>query len=461
MRNSLLTASIHIIDDDSLLNVFYLYRPFLLGEDDDDEDKLLGGKEPWDRGNWWYKLAHVCQRWRNVVLGSAAYLGVSLVCTNGTPVADMLVHSPHLPLVIDYSLGEDNDFTPEYEERSILALKQYDRVRRVRLLMPPTSLQKLVATMDDEYPILEYLIIAHTAKDLTTILMLPEILQAPHLRHLLLIGFTVSTGSRLLTNAVDLVALCLLMDHPSTYFHPNTLLRWLSFMPQLETLWISFNYPVPNRDVVRQLTHALITIPTALLNLHFFRFSGGTPYLEALVHRITAPHLEKLELELFNQLTYSVPRLLHFVDTKQNIGFQSAKFKFNNEQFIAEVYPHEDAKTYALCVVVKCCHLDWQISSATQIFNSLGPMFYSVEHFTLEHEVHRQSSEGHNEADPIEWRKLLNSFGNVKTLRIDNGLVKGLSRCLQSDGGGLLIGLQELSSESGNTGDPFMTFVGM
>jgi hypothetical protein len=43
--NSPRTASIHILDDDSLLNVFYLYRPFLLGEDDDDEDDRLFGGE--------------------------------------------------------------------------------------------------------------------------------------------------------------------------------------------------------------------------------------------------------------------------------------------------------------------------------------------------------------------------------------------------------------------------------
>ena len=64
MRSSPLTASIHILDDDSLLNMFRLYRPFLLGEDDEDEfDRILGGKKGWDGGRWWYKLAHVCQRW--------------------------------------------------------------------------------------------------------------------------------------------------------------------------------------------------------------------------------------------------------------------------------------------------------------------------------------------------------------------------------------------------------------
>ena len=102
MGNSRLTASIHILDDDSLLNIFYLYRPSLLGEHEDDlneDSRLTGGNEGWDRERWWYELSHVCQRWQRVILGSAFYLDVSLVCTIGTPVADMLAHSPPLPLV--------------------------------------------------------------------------------------------------------------------------------------------------------------------------------------------------------------------------------------------------------------------------------------------------------------------------------------------------------------------------
>ena len=94
MNNSPLTTSIHILDDYSLLNIFYLYRPFLLGEDGNDSDRLLGGSEGWADEHWWFKLTHVCRRWRNLILGAASYLGLCLACTNGTPVADMLAHSP-------------------------------------------------------------------------------------------------------------------------------------------------------------------------------------------------------------------------------------------------------------------------------------------------------------------------------------------------------------------------------
>lgn len=30
--------------------------------------RLFDGKMLWVRGRWWYKLAHICQRWRSAVL---------------------------------------------------------------------------------------------------------------------------------------------------------------------------------------------------------------------------------------------------------------------------------------------------------------------------------------------------------------------------------------------------------
>ena len=52
LDNSQRTASIHVLDDDSLLHVFYLYRPFFGDED---------GIADWNyNARWWYALAHVC-----------------------------------------------------------------------------------------------------------------------------------------------------------------------------------------------------------------------------------------------------------------------------------------------------------------------------------------------------------------------------------------------------------------
>ncbi len=157
---SLHTTSTHVLDDDSLLNVFNLYRPLFLGEGEYDFDHFRAQEDSWDQGRWWYKLAHVCQRWRILILGSASYLHLSLLCTNGTPVANMLAHSPSFPLTVEY-VGSDG-ITAEDEEGMMLALEQRDRVRYLSLLLPFWDLRKFVVTIDDEFPILESLTLHYT-----------------------------------------------------------------------------------------------------------------------------------------------------------------------------------------------------------------------------------------------------------------------------------------------------------
>jgi hypothetical protein len=70
----------------------------------------------------------------------------------------MLAHSPPLPLVINHFNGH-SDIRAEEEEGTNFALKQRDRVRRVRLDTNVTNMQKLIVTMDEEYPMLEYLVL--------------------------------------------------------------------------------------------------------------------------------------------------------------------------------------------------------------------------------------------------------------------------------------------------------------
>ena len=435
--------------------MFYLCRPFFR-----DENRLAAWRY---NGRWWYTLAHVCRRWRNIILSSATYLGLSLFCTYGTPVADMLAHSPPFPLVIGY-FTKQRELTTEDEEGIILALKQHDRVRRVRLRgagPSGTIMQKFILAMDEEYPILEFLYIM--LRDNNTILTFPGTFQAPHLRKLTLQGFALPIGSQLLSTAVGLSKLHLIMVHPPTYFHPNALLQSISLMPHLETLKMIFLFSIPNRDVERQLTHSPIIAHITLPNLHCFHFQGVSTYLEALVHRITSPRLKELNINFFNQLTFSVPRLLQFIDTAEDLRFSNAVLTFSGKSVGARV-SHGESKVYSLGLVVKCCHLDWQASSMAQISSSLSQIFSAVEYLVLQHMVHNDSSEVHNEVDPTEWRQLLRSFSNVKTLRVEKGLFKDLSRCLELEDVEfpfeLLPQLQELRYfGSSDTGDAFTSFV--
>jgi hypothetical protein len=433
-----------------------------LGEDDQDVNIHIIGGDEWAGERWWYRLAHVCQRWRNLILGSASYLGLCLVCTYGTPIADMLVHSPPLPVIIDYY--PPDDITAEDEEGIILALEQRGRVRRIRFYTHILKMQKLIMAMDEEYPILEYLILVDPTEDKDTVVILPETLQTPRLRHLAIdCSIPILTRSSLL--GTSLVTLSLAMDHPSTYFQPIVLLQRLSLMPQLELLLIFFYFVVSNRDVERQLMRTPIITHVTLPNLRSFIFQGVSAYSEAVLSRITAPRLENFQICYPKQLTFSVPQLVQFMGRAENLRFDRAKLSFYSERVYVEFKsPETNMPMSTFSINVDCWHLDWQVSSVAQIFNALGQIFSTVEHLTLEHEIQSRSSQEHNEVDRAEWRKLLRSFNNVKTLRINEGLVGELSCCLRFEDGEytleMLPELQELTyPESSNAGDAFTPFI--
>ena len=235
-------------------------------------------------------------------------------------------------------------------------------------------------------------------------------------------------------------------------------------MPHLETLTIRFKSSISNREVERQLTHAPIVAPITLSNLHRFHFQGVSTYLEALVHRITTPRLNDLNINFFNQLSFSVPRLLQFIIAAETFPLSDAILTFSDKLVGAGFYPFGAANLCPLAIVVKCCHLDWQASSMAQISNSLIQIFSAVEHLHLRHDVHSESSEEHNDVDHTEWRKLLRPFSKVKTLRIQEELVKDLSCCLELEDAELHLPLlPELLQleyfESGDTGDALTSFV--
>ena len=64
---------------------------------------------------------------------------------------------------------------------------------------------------------------------------------------------------------------------------------------QLESLEIAFLFPIPNRDVERQITHTSITTCITLPNLRLFWFGGISAYLNASVCRMTTPSPEACE----------------------------------------------------------------------------------------------------------------------------------------------------------------------
>jgi len=431
LTSKLPSTSIHVLDDDSLLNIFRCYRLIAFDSDNGMDSTIRMFK--WDRERWWYKLVQVCRRWRYLILGSASYLRLCLVCTLGTPVADMLESSPPLPLVVSYN-NPHRPLTAGEEKGLLFALQQRDRIRTIYLQMPLPCLREIATALDDKFPMLESLYIRHPTKGHIP-LTLPPTFEAPHLRHLNLHQFAVPMGSPLFTTAIGLMTLILRWIHPHTYSDPNHLLQTLSPLSQLHTLEIGFSSTLSSHDIPWRPLDAPTMAHVTLPNLRWFSFWGISDYLEAILPHMTTPCLAELKVHFFNHFGLSVPHLLQFVNITENPRFGSAKFVFHHRAVGVFVYPHvgTNLPSFDFFVEVSCTHLDQQVSSVAQIFSVLSPLFSTVMDVTLDYRTHVFSSGQHNQANRTRWRELLGSFRNVETLRVHKGLVGELSRSLRSD----------------------------
>jgi hypothetical protein len=109
------------LPDDVLLDIFYFCR--------EEVSYLEGGIHlRQSRSMAWHTLVHVCRRWRYVVLTSPNHLNLFLVCTDSTPVREMLDIWPPLP-ILTWSRGVSG-----VGDNHIAALEQRDRVRWISLI---------------------------------------------------------------------------------------------------------------------------------------------------------------------------------------------------------------------------------------------------------------------------------------------------------------------------------------
>jgi len=445
-----------MLNNDALLNIFYLYQLIV---SESYSDVLIFPQ--WENASWWYKPVQVCRRWRYLILASPARLDLHLICTYGTPVADMLAYSPPFPLIINY-LDYGLDPSTEDEDAILLALQCRDRVRRIGLSTPAPNLLKLMNGIDGQFPALERLFIWPRTKDDTS-LMIPPTFQAPHLGMLSLSHAYLPLGSALLRTTVGLLTFLVLLDVPlSAYFQPSYLVAQLPFMPHLERLSIGFKSPIPTRRVERQPLHTLIE-PCVTLPLRILYFRGVNAYLEQLLARINSPLLEVLQIHLFNQISLTFPYLLQFINRIERFKFSFSRLVFHREvvSLMAECW--EGGLADPFHVAIDCRHVDWQLSAVAQIIDALAPILSTAEGLALRHQ-HGLSSEWHDEIDHTQWRNLLRPFSGVKVLYVAEGLIGQLSQSLRSEDGEqpleLFPELRELVYyKEGDASDAYTSFI--
>jgi hypothetical protein len=416
-----LYAAIHSLNDDILLDIFNCYR--------------LDDENGWNVRLGWCKLCHVCQRWRHLICKSASHLGLQIQCTNGTATVDTLDHLPTLPLLVDYTCTTSVPTTEKDESGIYEALKLHDRVRHIHLHLPPSILHKCLVLLDEHFPTLEYLSILFTTDNLTT-LTLPNGFYAPNLRHLALPGISPPKRLRLLTPTVSLVTLSLSNIQSSSYIRPRLLVARLLSLPQLKKLSIGFSTPMPRPSAEQDLLGEPGTSVT-LPNLKNLTFRGVGAYLESLVAQIRAPLLERLDVILFNQISFALPHLAHLINTTEGFKLPIARVLFHRNEVSILTSRQASRWSDGPCRIrVMCKQFDWQIDCAAQICSALIPALSGVpERFILECPTDPMLSGWRKiEIDYTTWIELLRPLVGVKELRFDNAvLLEELSHALQVD----------------------------
>ena len=419
---------IHYIDNDSLLQVFTCYR---LEEEDN-----------WYLQSTWRNLVQVCRRWRYLVFNSPSHLDLCLLLTNDSPSAHTPSHLPALPLVI-YHSDRTRTMVRTDEDNIHIGLQQhYGRVRRVVLKAPSLSLSMWLEPMNKVFPRLEVLSLFSTTVGETN-LMLPETLQAPGLRSLVLHGVGLPRGLTFLSSFITLSTIALTHIGASCYFHAGQLVTQLQSLPHLEELSIGFAIPIPLLSSQGKLLPVPIP-PVTLPALRQLTFRGVDIYLDNLVAQINTPLLERLDLTLLLNLAFTLVNLAEFINRTDGFGCLISRVIFNKDGVSIDTGGYD--LTYRggigkLSLHVNCEPLDWQIFSATQVCSTLGKVFSIVEELTVDLNEHGMPSGWENTLNSVMWHELLLPFIGIKKLCISPSITVELSEALERVAGGLALEL--------------------
>ena len=391
--------TINSLPDVALLEIFDLYRM---------DEVTTSSFLPWK----WYRLAHVCQSWRDIIFSSSCHLNLELLCTHGTPVRKNLGYLPALPIVIHFpGYIKDSD-----EDNIIAALEHLDRVRVVELHAPCSLLGKMAMVTQGPFPALTQLSLKST-KDGTTPVLPDTFLGglAPRLQKIYLYGipFPAALTSLLSTHdVVDVDLRDIILD--DGYTPPQAVVVGLAALSRLKYLTLGFRWAPSDPNPVRQPPITRTVLPA----LTRFCFAGFFWYLEHFVAQIDAPQLDCLEIEYLEYwdeeevADYQIPQLCKFIDRSEELklsSFRRMDLHIQPNTVIIEPV-QEGQSSFKLSV---------QDEGINQVLSQICGMLTNVDRLFISSGVTEYYSEI---GDDILWLQLLRPFTAVKALSVQGEL---------------------------------------
>ena len=391
----------------------------------------------------WHVLAHVCQRWREIVFASPHRLNLRIFCRNGSPVRENLCIWPAFPIVIKYRYS-DFEFRTRWPWRSqtrndedniIAALEHPDRVCSVELNGTGSQLEQVSTVMQVPFPVLTHLRLIHHLRDFQNAAVLPPKFlggSAPCLQEITFVGIPFPSLPTLLLSASDLVKLRLENIPPTSYIAPDVMAACLVSSPRLEWFIIGFQFanPRPHRLYAPPLSRAILPSLTS------FVFKGTSEYLEELVSRIEGPQLSRIFTDYLNQLVdFQVAQFSKFIDRSvcpeftifkhAHVVFSCDWVYFTTSRHASHLRRDEDRDSAGACV--SCQGIDWQVSHMAQLLSQFSLTLSNIVHLRLWF----QGMVGLEGMNDVEWLNFLLKFSAVQTLHVCKRLAGHVALALE------------------------------
>ena len=409
------------LSDSVLLEIFDSFRHSLQHE--------RNYERVWNSNKGWFKLAHVCRAWRQVVLTSSSRLHMRLLFTENKSVTGIATKRlPPLPIIVSYQSG---CWTALIQKRMVSALSSPDRVCGIAFDVPTRVIPKeLLPALNQPFPSLDSL--DFNCAGLHDRDIPPPFLtvQPPHLRRLKLANDASEFSCHILSCATSLVDLTLSLDRIFNSPVETQLLSHLQDMPLLRRLKLELWGPLLPSDITPIRLHSP-TRPKAvsLPNLNFLSFTGHITQLEALMSCLAAPSLQGLRIALgatrSGEGLLLAPQLSNFI---LNIAkpFSQSRAQLNTSSegitFFMLTRAHPPFKL---------------ILNPPTSLEQLGHVFHAT--FARVKDVFITSPFSPMTVPPlaphIRWREFLRAFKTAKTLRISPGREKAILDILQEGRG--------------------------
>ena len=401
-------ASIDIIPDDVLLQIFDFYRI----------DRLHIRSPP-----EWGHLLLVCQRWCQLIISSPHRLHLYILCTRGKSFRRGLRLLPTFPLVIDFSyfLYNTKKWSPD-EEKDILAALEYpDRTSCLNVRVTGPLWEKVATVAQEHFPILTELSLA-SDEDVNASALPSELSGgcAPRLRRLQLKGIPFPTLPTFLSIATDLVVLNLKSIPYTGYISPGAMVAGLAALTRLDVLFLEFQSSTSRPGRGDTSERAPLPTRVVLPALTLFTFRGAGEYLEDFVAQVEAPRLKLIQIRYFkHHIFFYVPQLFGFIGPVQvleqerkcvNVSFESGELDIhfqlivNNDLVEMQLDLRSGHSAY------------WQDSPLATTLRRCSEVFSGVGHLSIDVADRYPYRERDDMAYDYGWLQILRQFTAVETL---------------------------------------------